>query len=44
MEKFYLELYPEDLEIIMESLEQFKFSLDKSLYFTDNQKNLKKKV
>ena len=41
--KVYLEFYPEDVLIIMKSLEQFKFFLDKSLYFTDNQENLKKR-
>ena len=41
--KIYLEFYPEDLELIMKSLEQFKYFLDKSLYFCDNKNIFKEK-
>ena len=40
--KVYLEFYPDDLEIILKSLEQFKFFCDKSLYF-GNRAELKNK-
>ena len=41
--KIYMEFYPEDVELLMKSLEQFKFFLDKSLYFCDNKNIFKEK-
>ena len=41
--KIYLEFYPEDIELILKSIEQFKFFLDKSLYFCDNKNIFNKK-
>lgn len=41
--KIYLEFYPDDLELIIKAIEQFKFFLDKSLYFTDNKNIFKEK-
>ena len=41
--KMYYDLYPEDVELILKGIEQLKFFLDKSLYFTDKKENLKEK-
>ena len=41
--KIYMEFFPDDVELLMKSLEQFKFFLDKSLYFTDNKEIFKEK-
>ena len=40
--KIYLEFYPDDLEMILKAIEQFKFFCDKSLYF-GSREELKKK-
>lgn len=41
--KLYFDFYPEDVELILKGIEQLKFFLDKSLYFTDNREILKEK-
>lgn len=41
--KIYLEFYPEDLELIMKAIEQFKFFLDNSRFFALNSELSKKK-
>lgn len=41
--KIYLDIYPEDMELIIKGIEQLKFFLDKSLYFSDNKDKLNQK-
>lgn len=41
--KFRVELYPEELQDILKSIEFFKFSIDKSFYFKCDYESLKEK-
>lgn len=41
--KIYLEFYPEDLELLIKGIEQLKFFLDKSLYYSSDKNTLKRK-
>lgn len=41
--KFHIELYPEDMKIILKSLECFKFFVDKNIFFECDAEIIKKK-